>query len=590
MDRSVIARFHKWRLKNLSHRAFIYILSIVVGIIAGLAAIIIKNSTHFIHELLERPHIWEEFNFLYIGYPVVGIAIVLLIVKFIFRQPLSHGVPNVLYSISKRKGHVRGHNMYSSAITSIFTVGFGGSVGLEGPTVVTGAAIGSQLGRLMRLEYPQIILMVGCATGAAVAAIFKAPITGILFAVEVIMIDLTTFSLIPLLLSSGTAVLISYFFLGQAVEYNFQLQAGFKLNELGFFIFLGIFAGLISVYFTKVYLKLDKFFEQIKSPVKRLALGGLGLGALIFILPPLYGEGYEIVNACLAGNFDAFFEKGLFSNLQESIPMVILFLVAIVLFKVVASSFTFGAGGVGGVFAPSMFVGATAGLLYALAINYFGLGNIIPSNYALAGMTGLMAGVLHAPLTGIFMIAELTGGYKLFVPLMIVSTFAYLTVKLFLPHSLYNVELAKKKELITHDKDKAVLSLLAVKELLETNFTTVSGDATLRDLTRAISKSHRNIFPVVDEDNTLLGMVKMDDIRHLIFKQDLYDTVMVRDLMYMPEHFISPQDSMEVVAEKFQECGRYNLAVIDDGKYVGFISRARVFSVYRKMVSDFSHD
>ena len=400
MDQSLISRFHTWRVKNLSNRAFIYILSIVVGIIAGLAAIIIKNSTHFIHEFLKQPNEQGEFNLYYIVYPIVGIAIVLLIVKFIFRRPMTHGVPNVLYSISKRKGLVSGHNMYSSAITSVFTVGFGGSVGLEGPTVVTGAAIGSQLGHLMRLEYHQVILMVGCATGAAIAAIFKAPITGILFAVEVIMIDLTTFSLIPLLLSSGTAILISYFFLGQAVEYNFQLQAEFQLNELIYFIFLGIFSGLISVYFTEIYLKLAKFFENIKSPVLRLVIGALGLGTLIFILPPLYGEGYEFVNACLSGNFEAFFEKGLFSHWQESIPMVILFLTAIVLFKVVASSFTFGAGGIGGIFAPSMFMGATAGLLFALTINYFGLGNINPSNYALTGMTGLMAGVLHAPLTG----------------------------------------------------------------------------------------------------------------------------------------------------------------------------------------------
>lgn len=582
-------RFHRWRLKHLGERGFLTVLSIVVGILAGIAAVIIKNTVRFTEEMVHRLVSNEVHNYIYFAMPVVGLFLAILVIKYVVRSEVRHGIPTVLHSISKRKGNIRRHNLYSSVITASLTVGFGGSVGLEGPTVATGTAWGSWIANTFRLNYKNTILMLACACAGAMAAIFKAPIAAIVFAVEVIMIDLTVFSLVPLLLASSTAVVTSYLFLGQDVLYPFNVVDAFELGDLPYYIALGIVTGFVSVYFTKMYLFIADLFEKLKNSRIRLVVGGTGLGALIFLFPALYGEGYESINECLAGDLNFLFDNSLFYSLREELWAVLLLMVAVILLKIVATSLTFGAGGIGGIFAPTLFMGVNTGMLFATLVNRLGIRDINANNFALIGMSGLIAGVLHAPLTGIFLIADISGGYALFVPLMVTATFAFLIVRAFTPNSVYHIQLARRKELLTHDKDANVLQLMDVKKLIETDFEVLSPDATLRDLTVAISRNHRNLFPVVKEDGTMVGMLKMDDVRDMIFNHDLYDTVKISELMYMPEYSIDPNDSMEIVTAKFESSGRYNLAVIEDGKYIGFISRARVFTRYRKQIINVSH-
>ncbi len=585
-----IVRFHRWRLRRLTERQFIMILSIAIGIISGFVATVIKNAVWLTQRLLNQVVTKEIHHYIYFVLPIIGIFVAFLIVRYLIKSPVRHGIPNVLHSISKRRGELSRHNMFSSIITSAFTVGFGGSVGLEGPTVATGTSYGSWLSKVFRLSYRNTILLLACACAGAMAAIFKAPIAAIVFAIEVIMIDLTTFSLVPLLLASASAVVTSYLFMGQDVLYPFEVKSKFVIGDLPFYILLGILSGLLSAYFAKMYMYIEKVFDSFKSSWVRLIVGGLGLGILVFFFPSLFGEGYEAINSCLAGNVDYLFETNLLAGLEDQLWAVLVLLLAIILFKVIATAFTFGAGGIGGIFAPTLFMGVNTGMFFAQFVNMFGARQLNTQNFALIGMSGLLAGVLHAPLTGIFLIADISGGYKLFVPLMITATFAYLTVRVFTPNSIYHFQLARRKELMTHDKDKNVLQMMEVSKLVETDFEVLHPESTLRDLTVAISKAHRNLFPIVDADGYLKGMVKMDDVRHMIFDRELYDKIHVNEIMYHPEHFISTEDSMDVVVEKFEHSGRYNLAVIDHGKYVGFISRAKVFSIYRKTVRHFSHD
>ncbi|GAB1453180.1 chloride channel protein [Draconibacterium sp.] len=573
----------------MSERGFITALSIIVGVLSGMAAVVIKNTVRLTQELVHTMVSTQMHNYIYFALPLVGIVLTVLVVKYVIRSEVRHGIPNVLYSISKRKGQISNHNLFSSVLTSSITVGFGGSVGLEGPTVATGTAWGSWLAKYFRLNYKNTILMLACACAGAMAAIFKAPIAAIVFAVEVIMIDLTVFSLVPLLLASATAVVTSYFFLGQNVLYPFEVHQAFELADIPYYVVLGIVAGFVSVYFTKMYMFVGDWFNKMKTQVAKIIIGGVGLGALIFLFPSLYGEGYESINECLAGNVEYLFNNSLFYGLQEEMWAVLVLIAAVILLKIVATTFTFGAGGIGGIFAPTLFMGVNTGMLFAQIVNLTGIRPLNTNNFALIGMAGLIAGVLHAPLTGIFLIADISGGYKLFVPLMVTATFAYIIVRTFTQNSVYHYQLARRKELLTHDKDANVLQMLEVKKLIETDFEVLSPDATLRDLTIAISHNHRNLFPVVDKNGTMVGMVKMDDVRDIIFKQELYDTVKISELMYMPTDHIDPNDTMETVAHKFESSGRYNLAVIENGKYIGFISRALVFTTYRKQIIDVSH-
>lgn len=571
-------RIFSWRLRNISDKQFMAFLSILVGCLTGLAAVLIKGSVHYIRESL---HQLDYHTYLYFIFPAVGISAAMFFSKYIIRRPIRHGVPNVLYAKGKAKGLMRIHNMFSSVVSSAFTVGFGGSVGLEGPTVSTGAAIGSNLGRFLHLRYSQIVLLLGCASAGAMAAIFKSPIAAIVFALEVIMLDLTMSSIVPLLMASASAVLVSYSLTGQDVLYPFQVEEGFVLKDLIYYILLGIVSGVVSVYFKKVYSVIEDWFEGVRKSYIRIIVGGLSLGLLLFLFPSLYGEGYEVINSCLKGNINYLYSNGIFSAFEGHTMAIICLLVVLMMLKVVAASVTFGAGGVGGIFAPTLFMGVHMGLAFALLINSTGLYALNINNFALSGMAGLIAGVLHAPLTGIFLIAELSGGYALFVPLMITATISYATIKAFEKHSVYTHQLAHRHELITHHKDNAILSMMEVSKLIETDFAPVSPNASLGDLTTVIEKAHRNLFPVVDEEGYLKGMVKMDDIRHLIFKHHLYDKTFVKDFMYMPKYYISPDDTIEDLVEKFKTSGRYNIAVIDKGKYIGFISRARLFTAYR---------
>ncbi|UCG27110.1 MAG: chloride channel protein [Bacteroidales bacterium] len=585
----LLIRIFRWRTKHIGDRQFLIILSVIVGLLTGFGAVIIKNLVHLIQTLLTRGFDREAYNYFYFFFPTAGILLTVLFVKFILRQRVGHGIPSVLYAISKNNGIVKPHNLFSSIITSAMTVGFGGSVGLEGPTVATGAAIGSSLGRLLRLNYRQIILMLGCASAGAMSAIFKAPIAAIVFALEVIMLNLSMSSLVPLLISSATAALTSYFFLGQDVLYSFELKEAFRMEEIPFYIGIGVLTGLVSVYFTRMYMLVTGFFDKINKWHSKLLTGGLILGILVFFVPSLYGEGYQAINNCLNGNFNYLFDYSFYYGLKDSIFAMFIILLVIILFKVIATSVTFGSGGVGGIFAPTLFLGANTGLFFAKVCNQLGFG-ISESNFALVGMAGLLAGVIHAPLTAIFLIAEVTGGYGLFMPLMITATISYATIRFFESNSVYTIQLARRGELITHDRDKAALSMMKVTKLIEKNFNTIGPDATLGELVNVISKSVRNIFPVVDENKILLGVVWVNDIRHIVFKTELYEKTYVRDLMFMPEPSVSPDESMEEVATKFQNSSHYNLPVLDNGKYVGFVSRANVFSTYRSIIREFSEE
>jgi chloride channel protein, CIC family len=583
-------RFMVWQAKRMNHRTFLMIISVVIGILSGISAIVLKNSVHFIRKMLiSSAPVYQE-NFLYFALPAIGILLAILFVRYIIKDHVEHGVPGILYAISKSGGIIKRHNMFSSIVTSALTVGFGGSVGLEGPTLATGAAVGSNLGQYLRLSYKDLILMMTLACAGAMAAIFKSPIAAIVFAVEVLMIDLTMASLIPLLIASVTALLTSYFFLGNAVLYPFKVNDAFYFDHIPYYLLLGVFTGFVSVYFTRIYIRIEKYFKRISTWWIRWLTGGMILGVLIFLFPALYGEGYEAVNTCMKGDYSPLFNGSPFYEYQDSIWIVFMLFLLVLFFKVIATATTFGAGGVGGIFAPALFMGVFAGLFFAEIINFSGLTLLSGSNFAMVGMSGVIAGVLHAPLTGIFLIAEITGGYDLIVPLMLVSTISYATTRMFVSNSVYTYQMAARGELLTHDKDKNAMSMLKIDDLVETDFRTIDPEAKLQDLIRIISESSRNIYPVVDENNTFYGFVRLDDIRHIIFKPEFYDKVIVKNIMVKPDTFVSPYDSMETVAEKFAHYDKYNLPVLLEGKYIGFVSRANVFRNYREIVRKFSDD
>ncbi len=585
-----LGRILIWRKRHISDRQFLYILAVLVGFTSGVAAVIIKNAVHLIKELITSGFVNQYQNYLYFVLPAVGIFGSLLFMKKVLKKQVGHGIPLTLAAISKNEGKIQPHNMFSSIVTSALTVGFGGSVGLEGPTVATGAAWGSNIGRFFRLNYRQVLLMLACASAGAMSAIFKAPIAGIVFVLEVLMIDLTMSSLIPLLLASLTGALTSYLFLGMDVLYPAEIQKSFIINQVPFYILLGVFTGLVSVYFTRMYKKVEEVFDVFKNMYTRWLIGSAALGLLIFLFPALYGEGYESINASLHGNFDYLFSQSLFYGLKDNVIFVFLFFIVIILLKVIATSITFGSGGIGGIFAPTLFMGVNSGLFFAKLMNYIGIGDLPENHFALAGMGGLIAGVLHAPLTGMFLIAEITGGYALFFPLMITATISYAIIRIFERYSVYTYQLGRRGELFTHDKDKVVLSIMKVRSLIETNFKTIHDDATLGELVNVIAKSERNIVPVVDNDMNLKGIIFINDIRHIMFDREQYDKVFVSELMYMPSPIVQPDESMEEVAQKFQTTKHYNLPVLDNGRYLGFVSRANVFSAYRRLLRSFSEE
>ncbi|MBD0833548.1 chloride channel protein [Aestuariibaculum sediminum] len=587
--KTILKQILIWRAKHISHRQFLYILSIVIGFTAGVGAVVLKNLTHFIQHLLEGKLINEYHHAFYFLFPVLGLALVFLIIKYVIRNKVSHGIPSTLYAMAKRKGIMKRYQMFGSILTAPLTVGFGGSVGLEGPTVATGAALGSNISRIFHMNQTSRNLLIGCAAAGAMSSIFKAPIAAIIFAIEVFSLDLTIASMLPLLLASLSAVLTSYFFFGEDILLPFRIEDKFHIADAPFYIILGVIAAFVSIYFTEVYDKIHTFFDKIASPVKRLFIGGVGLGLLIFLIPPLYGEGFDVINNLIVGNPEKALENNLFHLDTDNIWVVVLLLSGLVFFKVIASCLTFGAGGVGGIFAPTLFMGSIMGNCLAKIINNCGLFNypVSESNFTLVGMAGLLAGVLHAPLTAIFLIAELTGGYELFIPLMLTATISFGITKYYKHHSVYNMELGRKGELITHDKDHAVLTLMEIDKVIETNFISITPKMNLEEIIqKAVIKSNRNIFPVIKEDTQKLqGIILLDDLRPIMFDQSLYKEVVATDIMQKPPAVINlDKDKMTDIMRKFQDSSAWNLPVTKNGVYFGFISKSKLLTAYRRQL------
>lgn len=590
---SLFKRFLIWRAKHISHKQFVFILSIIVGFTSGVGAVILKNLTHFFQHILEGNLVKEYHTAFYFLSPILGLGIVYLIMKYAIRNKVSHGIPSTLFAISKRKGIMKRYQMFGSILTAPITVGFGGSVGLEGPTVATGAAIGSNISRLFHMNQTTRNLLITCAAAGAMSSIFKAPIAAIVFAIEVFSLDLTLASMLPLLLASLSAILTSYFFFGDDILLPFRIVDKFNVSDAPFYIILGVVAAVTSIYFTGVYDKTSKLFDKISSPIKRLVFGGIAIGVLIYFIPPLYGEGFDVINNLIAGNPEKALQNNFLNMDLSNVWIVIMLLAGLVFFKIIASALTFGAGGVGGIFAPTLFMGSIMGNCIAKIINNSGLINtpISESNFTLVGMAGLLAGVLHAPLTAIFLIAELTGGYDLFIPLMLTATISFSITKYFNPHSVYTMELGRKGELITHDKDHAVLTLMDINKVIETNFISITTKMNLGNIVQeAVIKSNRNIFPVINEKNQALeGVILLDDIRPIMFDQSLYKEVLARDVMQNPPEIIDlKKDKMTDIMKKFQDSSAWNLPVVEDGKYVGFISKSKLLTAYRRQLINFT--
>ncbi len=581
-----------WRERHIRERSFLVILALVVGVVCGFAAQLLKFLIHTISQLLTSHFSLTNANYLYLVYPMVGILIVTLFVKFVVKDNISHGVTRVLYAISRRKSRLKKRNMYASLVSSAVTIGFGGSVGAEGPIVFTGAAIGSNVGQAFRLSPRHLMLLVGCGAAAGIAGIFRAPIAGMLFTLEVLMIDLTSATVMPLLISSITGATVAYVLEGYGAEFFFAQSEPFSMSKIPYAVLLGIFCGFMSLYFTRCMFMMESMFSKIRHKWQKICIGGVIMAGLIFLFPPLYGEGYEAINTLLAGDYSKVVDGTFFYFDRDSIWFIAIFIGAVLLTKVFATSATNGAGGVGGTFAPSLFVGALAGFLFAYVLNNMidgGVG-ISNKNFTLMGMAGVMSGVMHAPLMAIFLTAEMTGGYDLFLPLLIVSTLSYGTIRIFEPYSIYTMRLAKQGDLLTHEKDKSVLTLLKIDSLIEKDFKTVNPKMNLKEVVDIIATSNRNLFPVTDEQGMLVGIVLLDDIRNIMFRPDLYRKMHVTRFMSMPPARIELNMPMEEVMRVFDRTNAWNLPVVDNGKYIGFVSKSKIFNSYRRVLRHYCDD
>lgn len=578
-----------WRLKHLNEHEILLILSFVVGLLSGFAAILLKNLIHLLGDFLTRNFTSYSENYLYLAYPGIGILITVLYVRFFVKDDIGHGITKVLESIANKKGVMRAHNMFTSIISSTITIGFGGSVGAEAPVVLTGSSIGSNIARRFNLSYRTMTVLIGCGAAGAIAGIFKAPLAGMLFAIEVLMLDMTMASLLPLLISAATSASLAYFLMGSAHHFEFQIDKAFNVANIPWYIVLGIFCGLFSYLFTKGNIFVEGRFRKIRNTYLKVLIGGTMLGVFIFLFPSLWGEGYLSIEQILTDAGSNILNNSLFVGFKDDKFILISMILMIMLVKIVATAATTGAGGSGGIFAPTLFLGGMAGFFVSSILNLNG--NVVPArNFALAGMAGMMAGVMHAPMTAIFLIAEITGGFGLLIPLMITAATAYLTITPLQPHSIYHIRLAQRGELITHDKDKAVLTLLKLKNVIETDHLTINVESKLGELVRIISKSKRNIFPVVDREENFCGVVLLDDIRGFMFDKERYNKTLVKDLMVMPPAIISPDEKMEGVMKKFNESGAWNLPVVSNRKYIGFISKSTIFNAYREELVRFTHE
>jgi len=585
--------FLLWREKHIPERYFILILSFFIGIFTSLAAYLMKETIHRIQLFLTGHVEVTNANYFYLIYPIVGILLAGLLVKYIVKDDIGHGVTKILYAISQRKSRIKKHNMWSSLVAGSITIGFGGSVGAEAPIVLTGSAIGSNLGRLFKMEKKTLMLLVGCGAAGAIAGIFKAPIAGLLFTIEVLMLDLTTASVMPLLISSVTAATVSYILTGMDAMFKFTQVDPFVVERIPYVFILGIVCGLFALYFTRVTIWMEGLFRKIKLFRNKFITGAILLSVLIFLFPPLYGEGYNTITDIISRHYDNLLDGSLFYRFHDNFWAPVIFMLMVILMKVFATTATNGGGGCGGIFAPSLFLGAIVGFVYT---NF--MGKIVPSmylpqdNFALMGMAGMMAAVMHSPLTAVFLIAELTGGFDLFLPLMIVTISAFITIMCFERYSLYSIRLAQKGELLTHHKDKAVLTLLNVQSIIENDIEIIHPQMTLGDVVKIISTYRRNIFAVTDDEDVFRGVVLLDDIRNIMFRPELYDRFKVKKFMISPPAKIEIQMPMEKIMQIFDDTQAWNLPVIDgQGKYLGFISKSKIFNAYREiLVENFSDE
>ena len=588
------SRLNTWREEHVSERMFVLILAFFVGFFAAVAAFTLHWIINQIVSLLTSSFNARGENWLYLVYPVVGIYLTSLFVRYVVKDNISHGITRILYAISQNRSRLRPHNTWSSVIASAITIGFGGSVGAEAPIVLTGSAIGSNLGKLFKLDSHTLMLLIGCGAAGAIAGIFKAPIAGLVFTLEVLMIDLTMASLLPILVSCVTATCFTYIFSGDAALFTFHLDNDWTVERIPACILLGVFCGLVSLYFIRTMSFAEGIFARFKNkPYAKLVLGGTVLSLLIFLFPALFGEGYNSINLLLNGKTEADWEQILNNSLFSGHPNVLISYIALVLlFKVFATSATNGGGGCGGTFAPSLFIGCFAGFLFSRLWNIYDVGVYVPEkNFALMGMAGVMSGVMHAPLTGIFLIAELTGGYRLFLPLMIVSVASYLTIILFEPHSIYGSRLAKEGLLITHHTDHAVLTLMQLDSVIERNFLSVSPDMELGQMVHKISQSHSSVLPVLDAAGTMLGEINLSKIRHVVFRTELYHHFTASQLMAEPAATLDEHLSMTDVVKAFDDTRADWLPVLDADRHLkGYVSRQRIYTQYRKMVADMSDE
>lgn len=579
---SLLFRFLIWRVRHIGDKQFVLMLAGLTGAVAGLAAVILKETVHIIQALLREGSLFE-YNYLYLAYPLIGIFLTYLFARYLLREKLGHGVTDVLHAISKRSSIIEQTKMYSRMLTSALTVGFGGSVGLEAPIVVTGSAIGSNVGALVHMPYKTRTLLIGCGAAGAIASIFNSPIAGVIFAIEVVFFEVALSAFIPLLIASVSGSLISMMLGSDDILFSFQLKDAFTAADVPYFVLLGILCGAVSLYFTRATFWVEKRFSRIKKGWKKALLGGLTLGLLIFIFPPIYGEGYDTIKELLSAKGQSAMNDSLFQDWIELKWIVLLFIGLVILVKPFASAITIAAGGSGGIFAPSLFMGGVTGFFLAYFVNLVADQPLVSvSNFTLVGMCGVMSAVLHAPLTAIFLIAEITSGYVLFVPLMLVSAISYTTISYFEKYSIYTKSLIERGDLIPFDKDKQVLRLIDMKKLVETDLMAIDPNATLDDLAELIRQSKRNIFPVVNSQGELKGIVTLDDVREVMFDDQARKSIIIKTIMHSPPEYILESDNMNTVMQKFERTEAWNLPLIEDGKYVGFISKSRIFNAYRK--------
>ena len=592
--RSLGLRLYQWRIKHLSDRQATIILAFFIGFFASVAAFLLHSLIHEIQQLLTSRFHANTFNWMYLMFPVVGIFLTSLFVRYVVKDNISHGITRILYAISSKQSRLKAHNCWTSVVASAITIGFGGSVGAEAPIVLTGSAIGSNLGRFFRMDNKTLMLLVGCGAAAAIAGIFKAPIAGLVFTLEVLMVDLSMASLLPILTAAVTATCFTYVFMGSDSLFTFHLDSGWVVERVPASIILGVVCGLVSLYFIRSMSVCEGIFGKMKQHRwGKLVLGGLMLSSLIFLFPVLYGEGYSAINILLNGSSEADWNEVLKNSMfYGNGHLLILFIALVIVTKTFATAATNGGGGCGGTFAPSLFVGAFSGFLFSRLWNMYQVGTYIPEkNFTLLGMAGVMAGVMHAPLTGIFLIAEITNGYDLFMPLMIVAVSSVLTISIFEPHSIYAMRLAREGKLVTHHTDKSVLTLMSMDSVIERDYTAVDPDMPLGRLVNAISKSHTSFIPVLNAAGSILGEIDITKIRHVMFRAELYNKLTVSQLMQPIAAQVAEGDSMEEVMRKFDLKGTRYLPVVNTaGHITGYISRSRAYSMYRKMVADFSNE